>query len=64
MIRALRSFVSWLEKKFPTRVVVTDAEYHALIARVAKLEEDTKKLNNTIEVFMGFGGTRANPLVR
>jgi hypothetical protein len=32
-------FGSWLDKRFPEKVVVTASEYHALLARMRTLEE-------------------------
>lgn len=61
----LRSFLKWLDARFPEKVVVTQTEF---IAMKEKLDALTKILNekrlekieaeiNKFNVHMGFGGT-------
>jgi hypothetical protein len=65
MIQLLKSFVEWLEKRFPPKVVVTLAEYEALQksfetvyvksmasgARLDALEARQKKIDEEINKF-------------
>lgn len=62
----LRSFLAWLDTRFPERVVITNAEFLKLKESVAKLEKLTAnedrilKLESEINKFnvaMGFGGS-------
>ncbi len=65
MRKALRSFLAWLDARFPERVVVTQTEFLMMKAqidviskllnekRLEKMEAEINKFN----VHMGFGGT-------
>ena len=50
MIKILKALVTWLEARFPERVVVTVADWEILKARVGNLsEERMKKVEEQIE---------------
>jgi hypothetical protein len=70
MKNLLKQFVAWLDRKFPDKVVVTEAEYRALKtkldaieailgryseARIKKIEDEINKFN----VSLGFGALMA-----
>lgn len=66
----LRSFLAWLDKRFPEKVVITQASYEALKAQVDKLssannaEARLKHLEaevNKFNLHMGFGGAVLPP---
>lgn len=74
MKKALRWLVSFLERKFPDRVVVTEASYAALVevqqnnaeAILALKDEveDLKRQLANVNVAMGFAAPRAAMLER
>jgi len=61
----LRNFIAWMDKRFPEKVVITQAEFLALRAQIDVLsksvsEERIKKIEQEINKFnvsMGFAGT-------
>lgn len=66
MRKVLRSFIGWLDRRFPERVVITQAEFEKLKQDMIKLsmltsnEERLKKIETEINKFnihMGFGGS-------
>ena len=67
MIKLLKAIVHWLETRFPEKVVVTNDEYVAMKAQLAKLqaavdEPRIKKIEDEIAKFnvaLGFGAQRA-----
>lgn len=67
MKKILRSILSWLDRKFPDKVVVTLAEYQKISDRIKAVEDDVAKFDikrlqhieseiNKFNVHMGFGG--------
>lgn len=69
MRKMLRAFLAWCDKRFPERVVVTEAEFLTMKAqldvvskllnekRLEKIEAEINKFN----VAMGFGGSTVIP---
>lgn len=61
----LRAFLTWMDKRFPEKVVVTQTEFVAMKAKLEKLdvilnEKRLEKIESEINKFnvhMGFGGT-------
>ncbi len=79
MKKALKAFVAWLDRKFPDRITVTQAEYDALktaitslqavinegkvVERLGKAESEINKFNASL----GFAGglvQKAGPFQR
>jgi hypothetical protein len=62
MIKLLRAIVTFLETRFPEKVVVTRADYEILKARVGNLSEDRiKRVEDQIEklnIAMGLASGR------
>ncbi len=67
MRKALRNFLAWLDKRFPERVVITQAAYDELLARIKAVEDAAGKVTiariahieaeiNKFNLHMGFGG--------
>lgn len=64
MRHLLRSFLAWLDKRFPERVVITQAEFLTMKAQIDVMikilnEDRLKKIEAEINKFnlhMGFGG--------
>lgn len=64
MRKLMRGFLNWLDKRFPERVVITQAEFLTLKAQIEVLskalsEERIKKIEAEISKFnvsMGFSG--------
>lgn len=57
MKTALRAILSWLDRKFPDMVVVTQAQYDGLERRIKYLEGEVTKFNMSL----GFGGVPVRP---
>lgn len=50
----LRSFLGWLDRKWPDVVVVTQKDYDNLLGRIKYLEGEVTKFNASL----GFAGVR------
>ena len=70
MVKILRSIVTWLEKRFPEKVIVTLENYNDILKRVEALEKTypPKRIQeietelNKINVELGLGGLMQNSL--
>lgn len=64
MRKILRNFLNWLDRRFPEKVVITQAQFEKLQADVKKLVETSSEVRfqkieaeiNKFNVHMGFGG--------